>query len=353
MAGSTLSGAGPDTPGTSRTSFSDDEYWKDDLFSMVPVAVSCVPENQGLFDDDGWMSTPLIDRSHVQLYSNYRYAYAEMLQMWGQPLSRLEIMKFDVLKEDKLSSNEGATDNYDEDSAPNNTPFYPTGATSPTSPFADRRGLFQELLTSGRGVDVTGFCRVHPGVPLEPAEYLRPSAPTPPSTANPSQPTNAAEAAALTSSAAVNGTVGVCHRCTAEREHTDLVPQTELDCGFCWQPVVGLYAACRACGCVTHEGCLAEWHALGGVECPGAHECCSDEEASSEGAGGSWAGLRDAAVAAAAAAAAAADDAAAAVLNGNGMGGERGWERNGYGYGYGGGGVGGDSSSGGGGGGGA
>jgi hypothetical protein len=353
MAGTTLSGAGPDTPGTSRTSFSDDEYWKDDLFSMVPVAVSCVPENQGLFDDDGWMSTPLIDRSHVQLYSNYRYAYAEMLQMWGQPLSRLEIMKFDVLKEDKLSSNEGATDNYDEDSAPNNTPFYPTGATSPTSPFADRRGLFQELLTSGRGVDVTGFCRVHPGVPLEPAEYLRPSAPTPPSTANPSQPSHAAVAAAITSSAAVNGTVGVCHRCTAEREHSDLVPQTELDCGYCWQPVIGLYAACLACGCVTHEGCLAEWHALGGVECPGGHECCCVEEASSEGAGGSWAGLRDAAVAAAAAAAAAADDAAAAVLNGNGMGGERGWERNGYGYGYGGGGVGGDSSSGGGGGGGA
>ncbi|KAK4042160.1 hypothetical protein C8A01DRAFT_33792 [Parachaetomium inaequale] len=288
-----MSGAGADTPGTSRTSFSDDEYWKDDLFSMVPVAVSCIPENQGLFDDDGWMSTPLIDRSRTQLYSNYRYAYAEMLQMWGQPLSRLEIMKFDVLKDDRLSPDAATASNYTEDSAPNNTPFYPTGATSPTSPFADRRGLFQELLTSGRGVDVTGFCRVHPGVPLEPAEYLRPTQPTTATAASNNASSHRPNGHAAT---VVNGTVGVCHRCTAEREHADLVPQTELECVYCWEPVIGLYAPCLACGCVAHGACLAEWHALGGAECPAGHECRCLEEASSEGAG-SWAGLRAAAAA--------------------------------------------------------
>jgi hypothetical protein len=287
-AGSTVVGTGPDTPGTSRTSFSDDEYWKDDLFSMVPIAVSCVPENQGLFDDDGWMSTPLIDHSRFQLYSNYRYAYAEMLQMWGQPLSRLEIMKFDVLKEDKLSATAPTTTSkYPEESVPNNTPFYPAGATSPTSPFADRRGLFQELLPSGRGVDITGFCRIHPGVPLEPAEYLRPSPPTP--------PTHTAAATSSGSSSGhvpiVNGAVGVCHRCTAEREHADLVPQTEMECVYCWEPVIGLYAPCLACGCISHDACLAEWHAMGGSECPVGHECCCVEEASSETAA-SWAGLR-------------------------------------------------------------
>jgi len=285
-AGSTLSVAGPDTPGTSQTSFSDDDYWKGDLFSMVPVAVSCVPENQGLFDDDGWMSTPLIERNHFQLYSNYRYAYAEMLQMWGQPLSRLEIMKFDVLKEDTLSSSGAASSTYPEDSVHNNTPFYPTGATSPTSPFADRRGVFQELLTSGRGLDVTGFCRIHPGVPLEPAEYLRPRSPSVPahhrSHSPPALPV-------------VNGAVGVCHRCTAEGEHADLVPQTEMECVYCWEPVIGLYAPCLACGCVSHEACLDEWHAMGAAECPVGHDCRCVEEASSE-AVGSWAGLRAAAL---------------------------------------------------------
>ncbi|KAL2142123.1 hypothetical protein VTI28DRAFT_1517 [Corynascus sepedonium] len=292
-AGSTMSGTGPDTPGTSRTSFSDDDYWKDDIFSMVPIAVSCVPENQGLFDDDGWMSTSLIDHDRRQVYSNYRYAYAEMLQMWGQPLSRLEIMKFDVLHDDKLPPNAATASNYTEDSAPHNTPFYPTGTASPTSPFADRRGFFQELLTSGRGVDVTGFCRIHPGVPLEPAEYFRPM---PASTTAASSATIATAASDAnrnpsSQSPTMNGAVGVCHRCTAEREHADLVPQTELQCVYCWAPVVGLYAPCLACGCIAHESCLAEWHALGGSECPVGHECRCVEEASSETAG-SWAGLR-------------------------------------------------------------
>ncbi|KAK3298376.1 uncharacterized protein B0H64DRAFT_73624 [Chaetomium fimeti] len=322
-AGSTVSGTGLDTPGTSRTSFSEDEYWKDDIFSMVPIAVSCIPKNQGLFDDDGWMSTPLIDDTHFQLYSSYRYAYAEMLQMWGQPLSRLEIMKFDILRDDTLSSSTAAASHYTEDSAPNNTPLYATGATSPTSPFADRRGFFQELLTSGRGVDVTGFCRVHPGVPLEPAEYLRPT-----------QPATAASSSGAHSSAGhgphghapvMNGAVGVCHRCTAEREHADLVPQTELVCVYCWEPAVGLYAPCIACGCVAHETCLAEWHAHGASECPAGHDCHCADLASSE-TPGSWAGLRAAAL---------------LLTAGDGRGGER--ERGGSGTG--GGGGGGDSSS--------
>ncbi|KAK4239327.1 hypothetical protein C8A03DRAFT_32583 [Achaetomium macrosporum] len=272
-AGSTLSGAGPDTPGTSRTSFSDDEDWKDDLFAMVPVTVSCIPENQGLFDDDGWISTPLIDCSRYQMYSNYRYAYAEILQMWGQPLSRLEIMKFDVLKEDKLAS----TTEHIEGRVPNNTLFYGSGTASPTSPFADRRHFLQELLTSGRGVDVTGFCRIHEGVPLEPVEYIRP-AHTPSDGSDIHTPV-------------VNGAVGVCHRCTAEREYHALIPQTRIECVYCWEPVIGLYSPCLACGCISHEACIAEWHAMGGAECPVGHECHCVEEASSASRS-TWVGLR-------------------------------------------------------------
>ncbi|EAQ89802.1 hypothetical protein CHGG_06421 [Chaetomium globosum CBS 148.51] len=285
--GSAVSGGGLDTPGTSRTSFSEDEYWKDDLFSMVPIAVSCAPKNQGLFDDDGWMSTPLIDGARSQLYSSYRYAYAEMLQMWGQPLSRLEIMKFDVLRDDTLSSG-----HYIEDSAPNNTPIYATGATSPTSPFADRRSFFKELLTSARGVDVIGFCGVHPGIPLEPVEYLRPTQIIPATIIN-GAPGSASHGAS-SPAPIINGAVGVCYRCTAEREHADLVPQTELVCVYCWEPAVNLYVPCITCGCVLHQTCLAEWHALGASECPAGHDCHCAEEATSQ-APGSWAGLRAAA----------------------------------------------------------
>lgn len=291
-------GTAPETPGTSRTSLSDDDYWKEDLFSMVPVAVSCVPENQGLFDDDGWLSTSLIDRSRGQLYSNYRYAYAEMLHMWGQPLSRLEIMKFDVLKDDKrprASVNSGGAadgktsmdDNTDDPTAPNNTPTFFSarggGASSPTSPFADRRAVLHDALASARGVDVTGFCRVHPGVPLEPAEYLR--------TAEKGH--------------RVNGTVGVCHRCSnsssitattvvagaaVSTPNSHLVPQIEMVCVYCCDPIIGLYTPCLACGCVSHEWCLAEWHGLGGGECPAGHECNCVEDASSQ-LGDTWPGL--------------------------------------------------------------
>ena len=291
------SGLGPDTPGTSRTSFSDDEYWRGDMLSMSSVVVSCIPANQGLFDDDGWMSTPLIDRTHFELYSSYRYAYAEMLQMWGQPLSRLEIMKFDVLKEVKPPSPRAPYDDDDDDDdnindgtyAPHNTPFYPTGATSPTSPFADRRGLFQQLLDSGRGVDVTGFCRVHPGVPLEPAEYLRPTSPAVPPRYGGGHQTPPGPVPIA------NGAIGICHRCTAEGEYADLVPQTEMACVYCWEPVMGLYAPCLSCGCVTHEACLGEWHAMGASECPAGHDCRCVDDASTE-APGSWAGLRVAAM---------------------------------------------------------
>ncbi len=289
-AGSTVYGTGTETPGTSRTSFSDDEnYQKGDLFAMVPYAVSCVAENQSLFDDDGWMSTPLIDRSYFQLYSNYRYAYAEMLQMWGQPLSRLEIMKFDVLKDDEADASSLADSEFGDGGTPHNTPFYPTGATSPTSPFADRRGVFQELINSGRGVDVTGFCRVHTGVPLEPVEYLRPT---------PHGNIYSAIDHVNENLPILNGAVGVCHRCTAEREYPDLVPQTELECVYCWEPIIGLYVPCLSCGCVSHEACLAEWHAMGATECPVGHDCQCVDEASTE-ALGSWAGLRAAAMLAA------------------------------------------------------
>jgi hypothetical protein len=195
--------------------------------------------------------------------------------MWGQPLARLEIMKFDVLKEDKLVAS--MTDKTEEGHVPKKTALYGAGPASPTSPFADRRHFLEELLSSGRGVDVTGFCRIHEGVPLEPVEYIR--------------PVHAPSDGSDIHRPVVNGAVGVCHRCTTEGEHHDLVPQTRIDCVYCWEPVVGMYSPCLACGCILHDACMAEWHVMGGAECPLGHECHCVEEASSASRG-TWAGLR-------------------------------------------------------------
>ncbi|KAL2269567.1 hypothetical protein VTJ83DRAFT_1751 [Remersonia thermophila] len=291
--GSSTSVAVPNTPDTARTSLSDEQAAVDDLLMSVPIDVSFSLENQGEFDDDGWMSTPLIDRSRSHLCSNYRYAYAEMLQMWGQPLSRLEIMKFDVLKEEGLAPRSASVDIEHPDLIASNNPhFYPAGAASPTSPFVDRRSLLQDMLTSSPGLDVTGFCRFHPGVPLEPVQYLHKSHPPRlPSAAffHPSQTHHDRQGTARPSP--FNSALGVCHRCTADGLFSDPIPQMTLQCVYCWEPVVGLYTPCLACGCVAHEACLEDWHAMGGTECIAGHACRCIDEAGSDTAG-SWAGLR-------------------------------------------------------------
>jgi len=281
------------TPGTARTSLSDDDWRSDDLFTMVPVAVSCVPENQGLFDDDGWMSTPLLEPSRSNLYSMYRYAYAEMLQMWGQPLSRLEIMKFNVLKEDSndtsfaasaatYGTSETAGNHHDVSSSHTTTTGTGTGAdnsaatggtTSPTVPFGGRKEQMQALLASDRGLDVTGICRIHE-IKLEPIEYSR------------------------ATNGLVGGAVGTCPRCGTQPPPTSspasrrgagahprgsvrtAPPQTQLKCVFCLEPIDALYPPCLGCGCASHEACLAEWHAAGEVECPAGDDCVCVEEAS-------------------------------------------------------------------------
>ncbi|KAK3991189.1 hypothetical protein QBC44DRAFT_323747 [Cladorrhinum sp. PSN332] len=245
----TMFGGASETPGTAtaRTSLSDDEYRKDDISSMVPVAVSCAPENQSIFDDDGWMSTPLIDIQRRDLYSEYRYAYAEMLQMWGQSLSRLEIMKFNHIKDERFqaSTEPPVPDYYDIDMPIGR---YRAGAASPTIPFGGRKERHQILLASGRGLDITGLCRIHE-IQLDPVEYTRET------------------------NGYVGGAVGICLRCFPENGQGSKIPQDQLKCVYCLEPVASLFPPCLNCGCVSHEDCLAQWHAMGETECPAGDEC--------------------------------------------------------------------------------
>ncbi|CCC09254.1 unnamed protein product [Sordaria macrospora k-hell] len=252
-ASTVFGGTAPETPGTARTSLSDDESRGHDMTVLVPVAVSVVPENQGLFDDDGWLNTPLLDPSRNHVYSYYRYAYAEMLQMWGQPLSRLEIMKFNVLKGDKtLSSRWDSTHSmdghYDHETAENTA----ANSASHSSAFGGKKEQLQALIASGRGLDVTGICRIHE-VQLDPVEYTRPT------------------------KGKYGGAVGTCHRCEKAGNRKE---QKQLRCVYCLEPIAALYPPCLGCGCAFHEACLAEWHEMGEEECPAGDECCCVEDAS-------------------------------------------------------------------------
>jgi hypothetical protein len=261
---------------------SDDEDAADNIIAMIPVAVSCVQQNQGLFDDDGWMSTPLLEPSRKPIYAVYRYAYAEMLHMWGQPLARLEIMKFNVLKEDILSSSttfgSAAGDSSHHESyiatdAISHNAAHGTDTTSPTTiPLGGRKEQLQALLASSRGLDVTGICRIHE-IQLDPLEY--------------SQPTDGV----------VGGAVGICHRCHSPRNGSGpCIPQTHLICVYCCEPIVALYPPCLGCGCASHEECLAEWHAMGETECPAGDECDCTRDASN-GQVESWPALQAAVMA--------------------------------------------------------
>jgi hypothetical protein len=271
--GSTVFGAASEITTAPRASGSTDDQLqqrREDLMTMVPVGVSCIPENQGLFDDDGWLSIPLLSAGRAPLYASYRYAYAELLHMWKEPLARLEIMKFNVLKEDSPHGGLGtAESSYHEAhaGAEGNNPSHGTGTTSPAIPFGGRKEQLQALIASNRGLDVTGICLIHE-TQLDPLEYSRPTG------------------------GLVGGAVGTCQRCQLPPNRgAGPVLQTKLRCVYCAEPVDALYPTCLSCGCASHEGCLAEWHAAGETECPAGDECRCIEEASN-GQVESWPALQ-------------------------------------------------------------
>lgn len=249
----------PPTPGemsVGRSSLSDDEPPPEDNLHLVPVSVSVYVEDQTVFDDDGWLSAPLLQPNRANLHSNYRYAYAEMLHMWKQPLARLEIMKFNILRDGLYTRGIGGAF-HDSFSIPEGSIGHPKTGSSPI--VLGKKDLLQSLLASGRGLDVTGVCRIHE-IQLESSRYT-------------------------TSNTHVGGAVGVCERCHRL--------QSQLRCVYCLEPVDALYPPCLSCGCASHETCLAEWHAAGETTCPAGDECNCVKEAAN-GQVESWAALQGA-----------------------------------------------------------
>ncbi|KAI1392084.1 uncharacterized protein F4822DRAFT_115138 [Hypoxylon trugodes] len=250
--GSTILGPTPEPPSTARNSYSDDDIRNDDNLPLVCYGISTELEDQSIFDDDGWLGVPFLEPTRYAIYASYRHAYAEMLQMWDQPLARLEILKFNVLKED-LSGHQpmsftssGAASFHDSYHSTENISQGSRSHHGANSPIVlGKKELLQSLITSDRGIDVTGICRVHE-TRLDPVGSTHVSA-------------------------ALGGAVGTCDRCKRT--------QTQLLCVFCNEPIDALYPPCLSCGCASHDACIAEWHAAGETDCPAGDECDCVEEA--------------------------------------------------------------------------
>jgi WD repeat-containing protein 59 len=239
--GSTVLG---DSAGTARTSVSDDDIRREDFLPLIATSVAVTMEDQTMFDDDGWMTTPLLEPSKDAMYASYRYSYAEMLQMWHRPLARLEIMKFNVLKEDISGGHLESSIHDSLNDTSTIVSHHPPSASSPI--ILGKKEQLQAVMLSGRGLDVTGICRTHE-TQLESLRYTS------------------------SGSFRMGGAVGACDRCKKT--------QTQLKCVYCLEPVDALYPPCLNCGCASHDACLAEWHAAGEVFCPAGDECKCVEEA--------------------------------------------------------------------------
>lgn len=251
----TVLGSVKEQVGAERLPYSDDEEAEDSGQLAVCTGISVTMENQSAFDDEGCMSSPLLDPSHSALHAGYRAAYADLLFIWGHPLARLEILKFNGLK-----------DSFSEVDIPDNKSFAASILSNESrtlshehSPSPIVLGKKDHSLAphthTDQGLDVIGYCLKH-DLRLEP---LNPGSPA--------------------------GAVGRCERCKAI--------QRQLRCTICIEPITAVYSACLSCGCATHEHCLAEYHSFGDTNCPGGCECDCGERAS-DGIVESWEVMLDA-----------------------------------------------------------
>ncbi|KAK9773360.1 hypothetical protein SCAR479_09893 [Seiridium cardinale] len=254
-------------PTTTRNSISDDEQRRDEDQPLVCTSIYIRMEDQSQFDDDGWLSVPLLEPPRAPVYEHYRHTYAELLLMWKLPIPRLEILKFNIMRDSiqpvhSMRSASTDQDNFLDYQSNDNLShttltLTQTGTKSPI--VLGKKEQLQYIVNSGRGLDVVGLCRVHE-THLEPIKSTYTNAP-------------------------LGGAVGTCDRCKRT--------QMQLSCVYCREPLDAMYVACFGCGCAIHETCLDEWHSFGETECPAGDECnCVDQACS--GQVESWAVLQGA-----------------------------------------------------------
>lgn len=228
---------------TGRSSYSDDEALMDDWKPTICTGISLTMENQNAFDDEGSMSTPLLAVKNAALYASYRSAYAELLYAWGHPLARLEILKFNGLKDYFTEPDVPESKSMAASIRSNDTHSTNHGASPPSPIILGKKDIaFHLQAQADQGLDATGYCLIHESR-LEP----------------------------LASSTA-GGAIGRCDRCKAI--------QRQLRCTVCLEPISAVYSPCLNCGCAAHEDCLLSYHAEGSTFCPGGCDCDCGAKAS-------------------------------------------------------------------------
>lgn len=231
----TVLGSVKEQSGTPRSSYSDDDHSRNDWTPTICTGINIVLENQGTFDDEGCMSAPLLDLTHAHLYAAYRRSYADLLFLWGHPLARLEILKFN-----------GLEDYFHDD--PQDSKAFGASTASSESHKAQQDGIPPAQIELGNskkttkpipqhfGLDVMGYCLKHE-LRLQPPKFYTTS----------------------------GGAVGRCERCE--------IDQRQLSCTVCREPIVANYIPCLFCGCVTHRDCLQLYHDSGSTICSGGCDC--------------------------------------------------------------------------------
>ncbi|TVY50967.1 putative RWD,RING finger and WD repeat-containing protein [Lachnellula cervina] len=234
----TVLGSVREQPNTGRSSLSDDEDAKDGLRLTVCTGISVSMENQHAFDDEGCITAGLLDPGRSSLYASYRRAYAELLYIWGHPLARLEILKFNGLKDLFSEMDSPDTKSFADSMLSNDT--HTLNHPSPSISLGKKDHSHPLSPGLDHGLDVTGYC-------LKDECRLEPLSPS-----------------------TGGGAIGRCEKCKST--------QRQLRCIICLEPISALFPACLNCNCVTHQDCLLEYHSYGNTECPGGCDCdCGDK----------------------------------------------------------------------------
>jgi hypothetical protein len=240
----TVLGSVKEQNATARSSYSDDGIPQDEGAFPACTGINITMENQNAFDDEGCMSSPLLNPKKAAIYASYRRSYAELLYLWGHPLARLEVLKFNGLKdyfvETDIPDNKSLAASILSNST--NTINHETSPSNHIVLGKKDRFYLPMPTFPDQGLDIAGYCLKHESR-LEP----------------------------LTSGTA-GGAVGRCERCKTV--------QRQLRCTICMEPISALFSPCLSCGCATHQHCLQEYHSYGHTECPGGCDCDCGAQAS-------------------------------------------------------------------------